>query len=36
MRQGGEDLDRIATWYEVTREELDAAIEYEESLRQAA
>ena len=36
MRQGGEALDRIAAWYEVTRDELDAAIEYEETLREAA
>ncbi len=36
MRQGGEDLDRIAAWYELTRDELDSAIEYEETLRKAA
>lgn len=36
MRQAGEDLDRIAAWYEVTRDELDAALEYEQSLRTAA
>jgi uncharacterized protein (DUF433 family) len=36
MRQGGEALDRIAAWYDVTRDELDAALEYEQSLRTAA
>ena len=36
MRQGGETLERIAAWYEVTRDELDAALEYEQSLRTAA
>jgi uncharacterized protein (DUF433 family) len=36
MHKGGEDRDRIAAWYDVTRDELDAAIEYEDSLREAA
>jgi uncharacterized protein (DUF433 family) len=36
MHKGGEDRDRIAAWYDVTRDELDTAIEYEESLRKAA
>ena len=36
MRQGGEQPDRIAAWYEITPEELDAALEYEQSLRAAA
>ena len=36
MHKGGENHDRIAAWYEVTRDELDAAIEYEDSLRNAA
>lgn len=36
MHQAGEQLDRIAAWYDVTRDELDAALEYEQSLRAAA
>jgi uncharacterized protein (DUF433 family) len=36
MRQAGEHADRIASWYSLTRAELDAALEYEESLRAAA
>ena len=36
MHKGGEDHDRIAAWYEVTRDELDTAIEYEDGLRKAA
>jgi uncharacterized protein (DUF433 family) len=36
MHKGGEDHDRIAAWYSVTRDELETAIEYEESLRIAA
>jgi uncharacterized protein (DUF433 family) len=36
MHKGGESHDRIATWYDVTLDELDTAIEYEDSLREAA
>jgi uncharacterized protein (DUF433 family) len=36
MHTSGENPDRIAAWYEVTRDELDSAIEYETSLREAA
>jgi uncharacterized protein (DUF433 family) len=36
MHKAGENLDSIADWYRVTSEELDAAIEYEETLRAAA
>jgi uncharacterized protein (DUF433 family) len=36
MSQSGEQLDRIAAWYEVSHDELNAAIEYEDSLRAAA
>jgi len=36
MRQAGENLDSIAAWYELTPGELDAALEYEQSLRTAA
>lgn len=36
VHNGGENHDRIAAWYEVTRDELDAAIQYEDSLREAA
>jgi uncharacterized protein (DUF433 family) len=36
MHHAGEDRDRIAAWYDVTRDELDAAIRYEERLREAA
>jgi uncharacterized protein (DUF433 family) len=34
MHKGGENHDRIAAWYEVTRDEFNAAIDYEGSLRQ--
>ena len=36
MHKSGENHDCIAAWYEVTRDELDAAIEFEESLREPA
>lgn len=36
MHKGGEAHEAIAAWYDVTREELDTAIEYEDSLREAA
>jgi uncharacterized protein (DUF433 family) len=36
MHKAGEDPDRIAAWYDVTRNEFDTAIEYEETLRDAA
>jgi uncharacterized protein (DUF433 family) len=36
MHKAGETLDSIANWYNVTRDELDSAIEYEEILREAA
>jgi uncharacterized protein (DUF433 family) len=36
MHKAGEDHDRIATWYDVTRDELETAIEYADSLRVAA
>ncbi|HEY0396213.1 MAG TPA: DUF433 domain-containing protein [Candidatus Elarobacter sp.] len=36
MHKGGEEHDRITAWYDVTHEELDTAIEYEDGLRVAA
>ena len=36
MHKSGEDHDRIAAWYAVTPEELETAIAYEDSLREAA
>jgi len=36
MRHAGENVDSIAARYGLTRDELDAAIEYEQSLRAAA
>jgi uncharacterized protein (DUF433 family)/GNAT superfamily N-acetyltransferase len=36
MHKAGERHDRIASWYEVSGDELDTAIEYEDSLREAA
>ncbi|MGH7837420.1 MAG: DUF433 domain-containing protein, partial [Candidatus Binataceae bacterium] len=36
MRQAGEEPARLARWYQITLAELNAALEYEESLRAAA
>jgi len=36
MSKAGDTADRIASWYDISAAEYDAAIEYETSLRQAA
>ena len=36
MRQSGETLERLASWYSLTHEELNSALAYEEHLRTAA
>ncbi len=36
MRQSGENAERLAAWYNITRDELEAALDYETSIRTAA